>query len=110
MSFDTPDSKTTALHPLDLFRQLKKDSKFKGLIHPQEPIIEKYYNLRNESNLSIQLATAGGKTLIGLLIGAWRLTHLKERVLYLTPTRQLANQVANEARSLGFNSKRRVWV
>ncbi len=104
MSFDIPDSKTTALNPLDLYRQLNKDPKFKGLIHPQEPMIEKYYSLHDSKDLSIQLATAGGKTLIGLLIGEWRRTHLQERVLYLTPTKQLANQVANEAESLGISA------
>ncbi len=103
MSFDIPDSKITALNPLDLYRQLNKDPKFKGLIHPQEPIIEKYYVLKDYKDLSIQLATAGGKTLIGLLIGEWRRIHLQERVLYLTSTRQLANQVANEAESLGIS-------
>jgi hypothetical protein len=44
------------------------------------------------------MPTGSGKTLVGILLGEWRRRTFGERLLYLTPTKQLAFQVANEAR------------
>jgi hypothetical protein len=44
-----------------------------------------------------QLPTGSGKTLVGLLIAEWRRRKYSERVVYLCPTRQLVNQVAQQA-------------
>ncbi len=49
------------------------------------------------SDVALQLPTGSGKTLVGLLLGEWRRRKYKERVLYLCPTKQLVNQVAEEA-------------
>src|SRR5262249_33786525 len=40
-----------------------------------------------------------GKTLVGLLLAEWRRRKFRERVVYLCPTRQLVNQVVDEASS-----------
>src|SRR5262249_16188817 len=40
-----------------------------------------------------------GKTLVGLLIAEWRRRKYGERVVYLCPTRQLVNQVAEQAKT-----------
>jgi hypothetical protein len=45
----------------------------------------------------LQLPTGSGKTLVGLLLAEWRRRKFKERVVYLCPTRQLVNQVVEEA-------------
>lgn len=102
-SFSKKKKEISSKNPIDLFSQLKRVEKFQGLIHPQVPLLKKYYEVRDDKNISIQLTTAGGKTLIGLLIAEWRRRPpLNERILYLTPTRQLANQVAVEAKQLGI--------
>lgn len=50
-----------------------------------------------ESDVALQLPTGSGKTLVGLLIGEWRRRKFGERVVYLAPTRQLVNQVVEQA-------------
>jgi hypothetical protein len=49
------------------------------------------------SDVALQLPTGSGKTLVGLLIAEWRRRKFQERVVYLCPTRQLVNQVAEQA-------------
>lgn len=48
-------------------------------------------------DVALQLPTGSGKTLVGLLLAEWRRRKFRERVVYLCPTRQLVNQVAEEA-------------
>jgi len=54
-------------------------------------------NALNASDVALQLPTGSGKTLVGLLLAEWRRRKYRERVVYLCPTRQLVNQVAEEA-------------
>lgn len=49
------------------------------------------------ADVALQLPTGSGKTLVGLLIGEWRRRRNHERILYLCPTNQLVNQVAEQA-------------
>lgn len=53
----------------------------------------------NSSDVALQLPTGSGKTLVGLLIAEWRRRKHKEKALYLCPTKQLVNQVVEEAQS-----------
>lgn len=48
-------------------------------------------------DVALQLPTGSGKTLVGLLISEWRRRKNQERVVYLCPTRQLVNQVVEQA-------------
>lgn len=66
-------------HQVDLWRTYEKD----GL---------------QSTDVAIQLPTGSGKTLVGLVLAEWRRRLNGERVVYLCPTRQLANQVATQAR------------
>ena len=49
------------------------------------------------SDVALQLPTGSGKTLVGLLLAEWRRRKNNERILYLCPTKQLVNQVTEEA-------------
>ena len=48
-------------------------------------------------DVALQLPTGSGKTLVGLLIAEWRRRRNQERVVYLCTTRQLVNQVVEQA-------------
>lgn len=49
------------------------------------------------ADVALQLPTGSGKTLVGLMIGEWRRRKFQERVVYLCPTKQLVNQVVEQA-------------
>jgi replicative superfamily II helicase len=51
----------------------------------------------NEPDVALQLPTGSGKTLVGLLIAEWRRRKNHEKIVYLCPTRQLVNQVVEQA-------------
>lgn len=67
----------------------------------------------NEPDVALQLPTGSGKTLVGLLIAEWRRRRNHEKVVYLCPTRQLVNQVVEQANDkygltvLGFTGSRK---
>lgn len=76
------------------------DRAFKGLLTHQGHALAEYQSQAlTQSNVAIKLPTGSGKTLVGTLIAEWRRRSLQERVVYVCPTRQLAHQVVEEARS-----------
>jgi superfamily II DNA or RNA helicase len=84
--------------PEALFADIKQ-KKSRGLLSHQADIIRNFVSQGiDKSDVSIQLSTGAGKTLIGLLIGEWLLQKDRERVLYLCPTNQLVFQVHNQAK------------
>jgi superfamily II DNA or RNA helicase len=52
--------------------------------------------------VAIELPTGAGKTLVGCLIAEWRRRKNQERVAYVSPARQLAQQAAAKARLYGI--------
>lgn len=86
-----PDSPEQLI--LDLPRR-----KIKGVLLHQGEMMKSYRaNAMDEPNVALQLPTGSGKTLVGLMIGEWRRRKFQERVVYLCPTRQLVNQVVEQA-------------
>lgn len=51
----------------------------------------------NEKDVALQLPTGSGKTLVGLLVAEWHRRKNQDRVVYLCTTRQLVNQVVEQA-------------
>jgi hypothetical protein len=83
--------------PEALLRDLRKKT-IPGLLSHQADIIRSYIQAHvDAADVAFQLPTGSGKTLVGLLIGEWRRRAFGERVVYLCPTRQLVNQVVNQA-------------
>jgi Rad3-related DNA helicase len=83
--------------PESLFRDLRKKS-VPGLLSHQADLLRSYLAVHTKhSDIALQLPTGSGKTLVGLLIAEWRRRKYGERVVYLCPTRQLVNQVAQQA-------------
>ncbi|HBV86898.1 MAG TPA: helicase II [Desulfosporosinus sp.] len=88
--------------PESIFRDLQIPN-VKGLWSQQADVLREYYsNYRNKHNIAIELPTGTGKTLVGLLIAEYRRKCKEERVVYLCPTKQLANQVYSKAVEYGL--------
>lgn len=98
MAFKKPISHVTAPDSPDLlFRDLPR-RKHASLYDHQGQILRNYVaQAMNASDVALQLPTGSGKTLVGLLLAEWRRRKNHERIVYLCPTRQLVNQVVEEA-------------
>jgi len=84
--------------PEALFNDCKK-RKYAGVLSHQADVLRAYQtNALDKPDVAFQMPTGSGKTLVGILLAEWRRRTFHERPLYLTPTKQLAFQVANEAR------------
>lgn len=92
--------------PEELFRSLRnRDSDIRHLWSHQADLLRTYSErYAKASDVAIELPTGAGKTLVGLLIAEWRRQSKTERVVYLCPTRQLANQVVVQAGKYGIRA------
>ncbi|MHA1972545.1 MAG: DEAD/DEAH box helicase [Candidatus Hodarchaeales archaeon] len=90
-----------------LFNNIRNRSpKIRALYSHQADILRDYYDHHQKtSDIGIELPTGSGKTLVGLLIAEWKRKVKKQRVLYLCPTRQLANQVYNQSQEYGIDTR-----
>jgi hypothetical protein len=100
MAFKKPPAQTTVPESPDrLFRDLPR-RKHASLFDHQGQILRTYVaKALDAPDVALQLPTGSGKTLVGLLLAEWRRRKNREKVVYLCPTRQLVNQVAEEASS-----------
>lgn len=98
MAFKKPTSHAAVPESPDrLFHDLPR-RKHASLFDHQGQVLRNYVaQAVNASDVALQLPTGSGKTLVGLLLAEWRRRKFRERVVYLCPTRQLVNQVAEEA-------------
>ncbi|MGJ3254044.1 MAG: DEAD/DEAH box helicase family protein [Elainellaceae cyanobacterium] len=88
-----------------MFRDLNRDPSVKYLYSHQDRVLEGYYQEHLKSkDLALELPTGTGKTLIGLLIAEYRRRALKERIVFLCPTKQLCFQVNEQARRYGIKT------
>ena len=91
------ESKLSIESPESLFSDIKS-KKIPGLLTQQGDLLREYVaKFVNTSDVAAQLPTGSGKTLVALLIAEWRRLKFGERVVYLCPTKQLVNQVAQQA-------------
>lgn len=100
--FRIPSPKTgQPSDPEALFRDLKHRSPdVQHIWSHQADLLRSYHSHHIETtDVALELPTGTGKTLIGLLIAEWRRRTREERVIYLCPTKQLAYQVGNQAKS-----------
>ncbi len=100
--------------PEALFRDLRNRS-VEGLLSQQADMLRKYMKHVADPDVAMQMPTGSGKTLVGLLIAEWRRRTGGERAVYLCPTRQLVNQVVEQAtekygiRALAFTGRQREY-
>ncbi|MBS0220797.1 MAG: DEAD/DEAH box helicase family protein [Proteobacteria bacterium] len=100
MAFKKPTVPTTVPESPDrLFRDLPR-RKLPSLFDHQGQMLRTYVaKALDVPDVALQLPTGSGKTLVGLLLAEWRRRKKQEKVVYLCPTRQLVNQVVEEASS-----------
>lgn len=92
--------------PEALFRDLRgRSPEIKHLWSHQADLLRAYdRDFQKKKNVAIELPTGAGKTLVGLLLAEFRRQNYNERVAYLCPTRQLAQQVGTQAGKYGIKA------
>jgi len=83
--------------PDELLRDLPRRKIPDVLPHQREMMKGYAEKALDEADVALQLPTGSGKTLVGLLIAEWRRRRNQERVVYLCTTKQLVNQVVEQA-------------
>lgn len=96
---------------IDLTDKILKPTKiFANLIHdrypylraPQEDVLKKWYEVREESVSVIKMNTGSGKTIVGLLALESSRKELNMPCVYIVPDNYLLEQVKTEALNLGI--------
>jgi len=89
--------------PEDLYDTLQgSDASVRHLWAHQADALRTYYEEHRETrDVALEFPTGAGKTLVGILIAEWRRRALSERVAFVCPNNQLANQAATKARGYG---------
>ena len=83
--------------PAEIFRDLTR-RKLPDVLPHQAEIMKRYAEVADKyPDIALQLPTGSGKTLVGLLIAEWRRRKYSEKIVYLCPTKQLANQVVEQS-------------
>ena len=91
--------------PEDLYDALQgSDPNVRHLWAHQADALRTYYEEHRETdNVAMEFPTGAGKTLVGALIAEWRRRALSERVAFVCPNNQLANQAATKAQGYGID-------
>ena len=100
------DKTTESANPEELFHTLRgRAPHIRHLWSHQADLLRDYHReCLNAPDIAVELPTGSGKTLVGLLIAEWRRQSCGNRVAYLCPTRQLAQQVGLQALDYGIRA------
>lgn len=89
-------------NPIEIYSNLDRQATAGPLRPAQEQVLTNWFdNHRSDKDIIIKLHTGEGKTLIGLLILQSRLNSKNGPCLYICPSKQLAQQVGNDAVKFG---------
>lgn len=96
------DEEEPVLHPRDIFFTLPRSSAFSFPRDIQTEVWNKWFERRDESDIVVKLNVGSGKTLVGLLMLQSALNEGAGPALWVSPNKQLADQVLAEAEALGI--------
>lgn len=90
------------LHPREVFFTLNRSSSFSFPRDIQTEVMNSWFGERDRPDCVIKLNVGSGKTIVGLLLLQSSLNEGKGPALYVTPDKQLSQQVIEEAEALGI--------
>lgn len=90
------------LHPREIFFTLNRASNFAFPRDIQTEVMNRWFDERDNRDNVIKLNVGSGKTLVGLLLLQSSLNEEKGPALYVSPDKQLSQQVMQEAKALGI--------
>ena len=96
------DDSKIALHPRAIFLTLNRDPRFSFPRDIQTEVLNHWFDARDKLDNVIKLNVGSGKTLVGLLLLQSSLNEHKGPALYVTPDKQLSQQIIQEAKMLGI--------
>src|SRR6185503_2966452 len=86
--------------PQALFNSLTLRGSVENLWGPQIAALSEWHKHRAEPEITIEMPTGGGKTLVGLLVAQSIANEGKGKVLYVCPNNQLVEQTEAKAREI----------
>ncbi|MFV1463175.1 MULTISPECIES: DEAD/DEAH box helicase family protein [unclassified Phaeobacter] len=90
------------INPRDIFLSLNKASNFSFPRDIQSEVMKLWFESRDNRDNIIKLNVGSGKTLVGLMLLQSSLNEGKGPALFVTPDKQLTQQVLQEAKLLGL--------
>ena len=99
---DDRDDNNLSTHPRHIFSRLNRSRSFGYCRDIQTEVMNRWYDRRSKKDTVIKLSVGSGKTLVGLLLLQSSLDEKVGPALYVAPNVQLAQQVIDEANSLGI--------
>jgi len=97
------DEDDKIIDPRDIFFTLNRQAQFSFPRDIQTEVMKDWFILRDNTDNIIKLNVGSGKTLVGLLMLQSSLNEGKGPALFVTPDKQLADQVSKEAKALGIS-------
>jgi hypothetical protein len=92
--------------PEAIFKALTLRGTVENMWGPQVEAVREWDAMRGENDVAVEMATGGGKTLAGLLIGQSLVNETMGKVLYVCPTKQLVEQTAARSQECGIPAAR----
>ncbi|MBX3407527.1 MAG: DEAD/DEAH box helicase [Phycisphaeraceae bacterium] len=89
--------------PIEIFDSLTLRGSVNNLWTPQSTALASWHLVRSKPDVSIEMNTGGGKTLVGLLVSLSLARELGKMVLFVSPNIQLIQQTADKARECGID-------
>ena len=87
------------IHPRDIFQTTHRGNQLWDI---QTEVLNSWFDVRDENDNVIKLNVGSGKTLVGLLLLQSSLNEGKGPALFVSPNKQLLEQVKNEAKKFGI--------
>ena len=96
------DDGEDVLHPREVFFTLDRNPSFSFPRDIQTEVMNRWFEVRDQQDNVIKLNVGSGKTVVGLLLLQSSINEGRGPALYVTPDKQLSQQVIKEAQALGL--------